>query len=141
VSKLRVVVAVVVVGAAAAVLLGVGQGSPPARSALSAKARTAQLKRVDAGGHGVQAGRNLFTSTGCGSCHTIAASNSEGTLGPRLDVVLKGTPRAAIEEFIINPKIVKLPGYDNNLMPRNYSKRLSGGQIRALASYLHASAG
>jgi mono/diheme cytochrome c family protein len=32
-----------------------------------------------------KAGGSVFTSAGCGSCHTLAAAKSTGTIGPNLD--------------------------------------------------------
>ena len=32
-----------------------------------------------------QAGKGVFASAGCGSCHTLEAAGSSGTIGPRLD--------------------------------------------------------
>jgi mono/diheme cytochrome c family protein len=31
------------------------------------------------------AGKELFASNGCGSCHTLAAAGASGTVGPNLD--------------------------------------------------------
>jgi mono/diheme cytochrome c family protein len=31
------------------------------------------------------AGASVFTSAGCGGCHTLAAAHSSGTVGPNLD--------------------------------------------------------
>ena len=31
------------------------------------------------------AGKAIFTSQGCGSCHTLAAAGTSGTVGPNLD--------------------------------------------------------
>jgi mono/diheme cytochrome c family protein len=31
------------------------------------------------------AGKGVFTKAGCGSCHTLAAAHSTGTVGPNLD--------------------------------------------------------
>ncbi len=31
------------------------------------------------------AGMRVFTEAGCGSCHTLAAAGSTGTIGPALD--------------------------------------------------------
>lgn len=32
-----------------------------------------------------EAGKSVFASAGCGSCHTLEAAGSSGTIGPRLD--------------------------------------------------------
>jgi mono/diheme cytochrome c family protein len=31
------------------------------------------------------AGASIFTSSGCGGCHTLAAAHATGTVGPNLD--------------------------------------------------------
>lgn len=140
---IRILLAVVVIGGAGVVVAGVGQGSPPASpgGAPSAADLAAQAQRIAGGTRGVGIGRRLFVSEGCSSCHTVAAAGSDGKLGPRLDVVLKDTPRAIIMGFIVDPAQVMLPGYDNNLMPRDYRERLTGGELRALTSFLAAAAG
>jgi len=33
------------------------------------------------------AGAKIFQSSGCGSCHTLAAAHSTGTIGPNLDTL------------------------------------------------------
>lgn len=139
--KLTAAVSFLIVVVAVGVLVGVQQGSGPPTAKLSASAELRERQRVTAGSPAVQTGKEAFASQHCGNCHTLAASNTNGNLGPRLDVVLRRIPRTAIEGFITNPENVQLPGYDNNLMPRNYATRLTAGQIRALASYLHAAAG
>jgi mono/diheme cytochrome c family protein len=32
-------------------------------------------------------GASIFTSSGCGGCHTLAAAHSAGTIGPNLDTL------------------------------------------------------
>lgn len=40
----------------------------------------------DGGGEGdVAAGKEVYASAGCGSCHTFADAGSTGTIGPNLD--------------------------------------------------------
>jgi uncharacterized cupredoxin-like copper-binding protein len=36
------------------------------------------------------AGKAIFLSSGCGSCHTLAAAGSSGTIGPNLDLAKPG---------------------------------------------------
>ena len=49
-------------------------------------AETTPAETTPAGGEGdTAAGKAVFASAGCGSCHTLAAAGSNGTVGPNLD--------------------------------------------------------
>jgi len=53
-----------------------------------------------------QAGQQLFTSS-CGSCHTLAAAGTSGTIGPNLDYafaadVKEGYPQSSIENVVLD---------------------------------------
>jgi mono/diheme cytochrome c family protein len=71
-------------------------------------------------------GRNLFVST-CGSCHTLAAAGTTGTVGPNLDDVApdQETVQAAIQDG---------PG----VMPAGL---LTGAQAHEVAAFVAASTG
>ena len=57
-----------------------GQNTPAAAATSSA---------VPANAH-ASAGAKVFASAGCGSCHTLAAANASGQVGPNLDSVRPG---------------------------------------------------
>jgi mono/diheme cytochrome c family protein len=96
------------------------------------------------------AGKAVFTGPGgCGSCHTLAAAGTTGTVGPNLDKDLRAncaTPqskkvRGATLEQCINTAIIKpyayLPaGYAAGVMPNNFSQTLSQSQIKALVTFI-----
>ena len=96
------------------------------------------------------AGKSVFTGVGgCGSCHTLAAAGTTGTVGPNLDKDLRtncATPqskkiRGATLEECINTAIVKpyayLPaGFAAGVMPGNFSQTLSKSQVQALVTFL-----
>jgi len=50
---------------------------------------TATETETESGGGGAQgdaeAGKQIFAEQGCGSCHTLEAAGSSGTVGPNLD--------------------------------------------------------
>ena len=71
-------------------------------------------------------GRDLFAST-CGTCHTLAAAGTTGTVGPNLDDLKpdQATVQAAIQNG---------PG----AMPANL---LTGAQAQQVAAFVAASAG
>jgi hypothetical protein len=74
-------------------------------------------------------GAAVFASAGCGTCHTLAAAGSHGSLGPDLDKLRP--PAAAVEAQVLN-------GGGN--MP-SFRGRLTPAQIRDVAAFVAASAG
>jgi cytochrome c oxidase subunit 2 len=84
-------------------------------------------------------GAQIFTNTGCGSCHTLAAAGSTGTTGPDLNEYLApDDTTAGVEEMIAHPNLEIAEGYPPNVMPRNYAQTLSKAEIHELAAYLVA---
>lgn len=95
-------------------------------------------------------GKAVFTGPGtCGSCHTLAAAGTTGTVGPNLTVRLAGdcataaskkirgpTLMQCIHTAIINPYAYIPSGYAAGVMPNNFSQRLSPTQIAALVAFL-----
>jgi mono/diheme cytochrome c family protein len=140
-AGIRTALGAVVIVITALVLVGVGQGSPGAQIPISPVAVTAARARIAALGAEGRAGQADFASQGCNACHTIAASGYSGRLGPNLDAYLKGAPPAAIRQFILHPLTVKIPGFTHNLMPNNFSTRLTHDELKSLTAYLHAAAG
>jgi cytochrome c oxidase subunit II len=87
-----------------------------------------------------QAGRRLFLSDQCASCHTIAGTPARGTVGPNLSHVGSRTSLASDEipntpawmaKWIHNPQKIK-PG---SRMP---DLGLSSPQVASLVAYLEA---
>lgn len=82
-------------------------------------------------------GAQVFASNGCGGCHTLAAAETGGTVGPNLDEFLApGDNAAAIEEMIVNPNAEVAKGYPANVMPSNYGQLLSAKELEDLVQYL-----
>jgi cytochrome c oxidase subunit 2 len=89
---------------------------------------------------GGSAGAQLFTSAGCGACHTLAAAGTTGTTGPDLEESLAPDDNTAgIEEMIANPNEEVVEGYPPNVMPQNYEQTFSKAEIHELAEFLVAS--
>lgn len=85
-------------------------------------------------------GAQLFTSAGCGSCHTLSAAGATGTVGPALEKSLAPDDNTAgIEEMIANPNEEVVEGYPPNVMPQNYAQTFSKAEIHELAAFLVAS--
>lgn len=84
-------------------------------------------------------GAQIFTSTGCGSCHILAAAGSTGTTGPDLNEFLAPDDTTeAVEEMIVDPGAELAEGYPPNVMPQTYSQSLSKAEVHELAEYLVA---
>lgn len=84
-------------------------------------------------------GAQIFTSTGCGGCHILAAAGSTGTTGPDLNEFLAPDDTTeAVEEMIVDPGAELAEGYPPNVMPQTYSQSLSKAEVHELAEYLVA---
>jgi mono/diheme cytochrome c family protein len=81
-------------------------------------------------------GAEVFANNGCGGCHTLAAANSGGTVGPDLDEVLNGQSAAMIHEDIVDPNKVIATGYPASVMPLNFEETLSPEELDDLVQYL-----
>jgi hypothetical protein len=91
-------------------------------------------------------GAQLFTAgkpdvgaIGCGSCHTMKAAGTTGTVGPNLDKELTADPASATRESIVDPNKEIISGYSANVMPTNYGKALTAQEIDALVNYVYQS--
>lgn len=101
---------------------------------------------VAAGGDPIEAGRKLFTDTGCNACHTLADAGSTGSAGPELDDLAAQaakyakqegqTPAEYVRASIENPDAFVVPGFQKGLMPGDYSNQLSPAEIDTLVEYL-----
>jgi mono/diheme cytochrome c family protein len=84
-------------------------------------------------------GKALFTSKGCGACHTFTPAGSHGTIGPDLDklkasAATAGQPLDAfIAESIMDPNAYIAPGYKPGIMPKF---PLDSTQVADLVAYL-----
>jgi mono/diheme cytochrome c family protein len=75
------------------------------------------------------AGAAVFTSAGCGGCHTLAAAGSAGAVGPNLDDVKPDY--AAVMDIVTNGR---------GAMPA-FSGQLSEDDIKNVAAYVSQNAG
>ena len=88
------------------------------------------------------AGKPLFTSKGCGGCHTFTPAGTHGTIGPDLDKLSQYAKQANQPlkpftfESIKNPAAYVQPGYQN-VMP-NFGQTLKDKQIADLVAFLTA---
>ena len=97
-----------------------------------------------------RSGSTIFTGVGgCGSCHTLAAAGTTGTVGPNLEhaegalarppasqQARGSTLEKCIETAITDPYKYIPSGYHAGIMPNTFSKTLSPSQIQALVAFL-----
>ena len=82
------------------------------------------------------AGKENFASAGCGTCHTLQDAGTNGTVGPKLDDVLKGKDAGFIRESIVDPDAEIAPGFQPGIMPQTYGDQLDDQQLSDLVAYL-----
>jgi mono/diheme cytochrome c family protein len=89
------------------------------------------------------AGKQLFTSTGCVSCHTYAPAGSHGTVGPNLDKLStdaskanRGSLAQYVQESIVDPNAYVVPGFPASVMPQTFGQQLSKKDIADLVAFL-----
>jgi mono/diheme cytochrome c family protein len=81
-------------------------------------------------------GAQVFADNGCGGCHTLAAAESGGMVGPNLDEALPGQNAKMVEESIVDPNADVVKGYPANVMPASFGQTLSSKEIEDLVRYL-----
>jgi mono/diheme cytochrome c family protein len=86
------------------------------------------------------AGLAIWMAQGCGSCHTLAAANAHGEIGPDLGSSLEGVSAATIETSIVAPNAAAAAGYSTGTMPEDYASRIAPDDLVRLVAFLRASA-
>ena len=84
-------------------------------------------------------GKTVFSSSGCGSCHTLKDAAASGKVGPDLDEALKSKDEAFIEQSISEPNAEIASGFQPNIMPQTYGSQLTSQQLKDLVAYLKTS--
>jgi len=77
----------------------------------------------------VAAGKRVFLTAGCVSCHTLKAAGATGTVGPNLDEAKP--PASLVVDRVTNGKSV-MPSFKGQLSPQ---------QIQDVAAFVSTSAG
>jgi mono/diheme cytochrome c family protein len=82
------------------------------------------------------AGKAIFASAGCGTCHTLQDAGANGTVGPNLDDVLKGKDPDFIRESIVDPNAEIADGFAPGVMPQTFGDQFDDKQLSDLVAYL-----
>jgi mono/diheme cytochrome c family protein len=101
---------------------------------------TATPAATAAAAGGKRDGLDVWAEHGCGSCHTLAAANAHGFIGPDLGSSLRGVPASYIKDSIVAPNKAAAAGYTVGAMPDDYASRISPDDLDRLVTFLHQSA-
>jgi cytochrome c551/c552 len=96
------------------------------------------------GGGNAAAGKSVFSSNGCASCHTFQPAGATGTIGPNLDSAPTTDAKADknmalaafVKESIVNPDAYIAKGYSKGLMPTTFGNSLSSSQLNDLVAFI-----
>jgi cytochrome c551/c552 len=120
-------------------------GSTSAGTTSSAATTTSGGTTTSSGGGGnAAAGKAVFTSVGCSTCHTFTAAGSNGTLGPNLDTAPAADAKADgnmalaafIKQSIVDPNAYTAKGFKSGIMPTNFGSQLSTKQLNDLIAFV-----
>ncbi|MGZ4463284.1 MAG: c-type cytochrome, partial [Gaiellaceae bacterium] len=132
----RLVVPLLAVPLALTACGGAQKAAPTAQTVVGTLPQAQALKGDPA------AGKTIFTSAGCGACHTFAPAGSSGTAGPNLAHLAADATRANrgslakyTQESIVDPGAYIAPGFQN-LMPATFGQTLKSQQIADLVAFL-----
>ena len=103
--------------------------STPRRTRLRRRRRRRAAPKPPAATGDAAAGKAVFTSAGCVSCHTLKDAGATGTVGPNLDEAKP--PASLVVDRVTNGKAV---------MP-SFKGQLSEKQIQDVAAYVSSVAG
>jgi mono/diheme cytochrome c family protein len=104
--------------------------APPATTApTTTAATTTEATTTTGGGGNAAAGKTVFESAGCTSCHTLKDAGATGTVGPNLDQAKPSMDK--VVERVTNGKGV-MPSFKGQLTPQ---------QIQDVAAYVSSVAG
>jgi mono/diheme cytochrome c family protein len=81
-----------------------------------------------------QNGQKLFTSSGCGGCHVLAAAGSVGTIGPNLDDAFAGSRQQGFKLSTIENVVLDQIRLANPPMPRNLVKGQDAVDVAAFVA-------
>jgi cytochrome c oxidase subunit 2 len=89
-------------------------------------------------GNDSTSGEAVFTTAGCGGCHTFTPAGTDAQVGPNLDTIDPGGEPLEdfILESIVDPNANVVTGYQPDVMPSTYESSLSDDQLDALVQYL-----
>jgi cytochrome c551/c552 len=121
-------------------------GSTSAQTTTSTATSTSSATTTSSSGGGggnATAGKAVFASNGCASCHTFKPAGSNGTIGPDLDSAPATDAKADnnmdlaafVKESITDPDAYIAKGFSKGLMPTTFKSQLSSTQLNDLVAF------
>lgn len=86
-------------------------------------------------------GGQVFATAGCGACHTFAAAESAGNVGPNLDTNLPDQSEDMILQSIVDPESIIVDGFGGGIMPASYGDSIAAPDLDLLVKFLSDCAG
>ena len=86
-------------------------------------------------------GGQVFASNGCAACHTMAAAQSAGNVGPNFDEALPGQSASMIRQSIVDPQAKITAGFPSGVMPANYGDSIDPKDLDLLVNFLATCSG
>jgi cytochrome c551/c552 len=92
----------------------------------------------------VAAGKTVFSSSSCATCHTFAPAKATGTIGPNLDKAPAADAKADhnmalaafIKQSIVDPNAYIAKGFTKGIMPSTFGSSLSSKQLSDLVAFI-----
>ncbi|HYM64203.1 MAG TPA: cytochrome c, partial [Gaiellaceae bacterium] len=120
-----------------------GEGAPPTEGSTSEPSTTGETAETGTAGTEPSApagdpaaGKPIFASAGCGTCHSLQDAGTNATVGPNLDEALSGQDADFIQESIVDPDAEIADGFQPGLMPQTYDDQFDDKQLSDLVAYL-----
>jgi cytochrome c551/c552 len=119
--------------------------APTTSAATTTSAGTTTSGGGGGGGTGnAAAGKAVFASNGCASCHTFQPAGATGTIGPNLDSAPTSDAKADhnmalaafVKESIVNPDAYIAKGFSKGIMPATFGNSIKGTQLDDLVAFI-----
>jgi cytochrome c553 len=110
-------------------LIGAKKSTASATSSSAPRSSGSSSSGSSSSGSAAAAGKAVFTSAGCATCHTLKDAGASGSVGPNLDPL---QPSASTVSGIVRSGGGGMP---------SFSGKLSDAQIAAVAAYVSSVAG
>ena len=110
----------------------------------TSSASTTTTSNGGGGGGNAAAGKSVFSSNQCATCHTFKPAGATGTIGPDLDAAPASDAKADnnkdlaafIKESIVDPDAYVAKGYSKGVMPTTFGSSLSSSQVDDLVAFI-----
>lgn len=124
---------------------GSSSATTTSASSTTSGTTTSSPTTTSSGGAGdASAGKTVFASNSCASCHTFQPANATGSIGPDLDKAPAADAKADhnmplaafIKESIVDPDKYIAKGYSKGIMPTTFGSSLSSTQLNDLVAFI-----